>query len=93
MPENLRDAGVPASGSSPSSGTHQRPLVPGTDERNDLLHQRIVGKLTRLPLNLIAKYAVAKKQRAKGAAQLVQLPPRNAAASQVDDIKPSSVAC
>src|SRR6185437_10071609 len=25
-------------------GMHQRPLAPGTDERNDLLHQRIIGK-------------------------------------------------
>src|SRR5215472_2672099 len=35
----------------------------------------------------MAKFAVAEKQRAKGPAQLVQLLPRNAAASQADDIK------
>ena len=56
MPDHLRDAGVPASGSSPSSRTHHRPLAPGTDERNDLCTKWVrSGRHSKVPKRSICR--------------------------------------
>ena len=44
-------------------GAHQGPLTAGAHERDDVLHQRIVGKLARDPINSVGKYTIAKEQR------------------------------
>jgi hypothetical protein len=42
-------------------GMHQGPLTAGAHERDDVLHQRIVGKLARDPANSVGKDTIAKK--------------------------------
>jgi hypothetical protein len=41
---------------------HQGPLTVGAYERDDLLHQRIVGKLARDPVNSVGKDTIAKEK-------------------------------
>ena len=43
-------------------GAHQRPLTAGAHERDDVLHQRIVGKLARDPANSVGKDTIAKEK-------------------------------
>ena len=43
-------------------GAHQRPLTAGAHERDDVLHQRIVGKLARDPINSVGKDTIAKEK-------------------------------
>ena len=42
-------------------GAHQGPLTAGAHERDDVLHQRIVGKIVRDPANSVGKDTIAKK--------------------------------
>jgi hypothetical protein len=43
-------------------GAHQRPLTAGAHECDDVLHQRIVGKLSRDPDNSVGEDTLAKEK-------------------------------
>jgi hypothetical protein len=43
-------------------GAHQGPLTAGAHECDDVLHQRIVGKLARDPANSVGKDTIAKEK-------------------------------
>ena len=70
-------------------GMHQGPLTAGAYERDDLLHQRIVGKLARDSVNSVCKYTIAKEQRLVRLAQPMQRGTRDAATPQANEIEPS----
>ena len=70
-------------------GAHQGPLTAGAHERDDVLHQRIVGKLARDPINSVGKDTIAKEQRLVRLAQPMQCGARDVATPQANDIDPS----
>ena len=70
-------------------GAHQGPLTAGAHERDDVLHQRIVGKLARDPINSVSKDTIAKEQRLVRLAQPMQRGARDVATPQANDIESS----
>ena len=70
-------------------GAHQGPLTAGAHERDDVLHQRIVGKLARDPINSVGKDTIAKEQRLVRLAQPMQRGARDVATPQANDIESS----
>ena len=72
--------------------THQGPLTAGAHERDEVSHERIVGKLARDPVNSVGKDTIAKEQRLVRLAQAMQRGARDAATPQANDIEPASAA-
>ena len=70
-------------------GAHQGPPTAGAHERDDVLHQRIVGKLARDHVNSVGKYTIAKEQPLVRLPQLMQRGARDAATPQANHIESS----
>ena len=70
-------------------GAHQGPLTAGAHEADDVLHQRIVGKLARDQVNSVGKDTIAKEKPLVRLASPMQRDAGDAATAQANDSEPS----